>query len=78
MAELKKTFPPGIDYINIYDPTTFVSQSIHEVIVTIGIAIILQSGARGRSIWINASNENTAPGTGRLRAIGWTSKPRTL
>src|SRR5246500_4092685 len=44
MAELKKNFPPGIDYINIYDPTTFVSQSIHEVIVTIGIAIILVIG----------------------------------
>jgi hydrophobe/amphiphile efflux-1 (HAE1) family protein len=41
MAELKKSFPPGVDYINIYDPTTFVSQSIHEVIVTIVIAIIL-------------------------------------
>src|SRR5215831_7703435 len=44
MAELKKNFPPGLDYINIYDPTTFVSQSIHEVIVTIGIAIILVIG----------------------------------
>jgi hydrophobe/amphiphile efflux-1 (HAE1) family protein len=44
MAELKKSFPSGIDYINIYDPTTFVSQSIHEVIVTIGIAIILVVG----------------------------------
>jgi len=44
MAELKKSFPPGIDYINIYDPTTFVSQSIHEVIVTIGIAIVLVVG----------------------------------
>jgi hydrophobe/amphiphile efflux-1 (HAE1) family protein len=44
MAELKKSFPPGIDYINIYDPTTFVSQSIHEVIVTIGIAITLVVG----------------------------------
>ena len=41
MAELKKSFPPGIDYINIYDPTTFVSQSIHEVILTIFIAILL-------------------------------------
>jgi hydrophobe/amphiphile efflux-1 (HAE1) family protein len=41
MAELKKSFPPGLDYINIYDPTTFVSQSIHEVIETIGIAIVL-------------------------------------
>jgi hypothetical protein len=44
MGELKKSFPPGIDYINIYDPTTFVSQSIHEVIVTIGIAILLVVG----------------------------------
>src|SRR6202041_3160781 len=44
MAELKKNFPPGLDYINIYDPTTFVSQSIHEVMKTIGIAIILVVG----------------------------------
>jgi hypothetical protein len=27
MAELKKNFPPGLDYINIYDPTTFVRGS---------------------------------------------------
>ncbi len=44
MAELKKSFPPGMDYINIYDPTTFVSQSIHEVLVTIAIAILLVVG----------------------------------
>src|ERR1700751_3869068 len=44
MAELKKQFPPGIDYINIYDPTTFVSQSIDEVIKTIFIAILLVVG----------------------------------
>src|SRR5258708_7543887 len=44
MAELKKSFPPGLDYFNIYDPTAFVSQSIHEVIVTVGIAIILVVG----------------------------------
>ena len=44
MAELKKSFPPGIDYINIYDPTTFVSQSIHEVLKTIVIAIFLVVG----------------------------------
>jgi hydrophobe/amphiphile efflux-1 (HAE1) family protein len=44
MADLKKSFPPGLDYINIYDPTTFVSQSIREVVVTIGIAIILVVG----------------------------------
>ena len=39
MAELKKTFPSGVDYIRIYDPATFVSQSIHEVITTVFIAI---------------------------------------
>src|ERR1700693_1343568 len=44
MAELKKSFPPGIDYQNIYAPTPFVSQSIHEVMVTIGIAILLVVG----------------------------------
>lgn len=44
MAELKKSFPPGIDYINIYDPTTFVSQSIEEVIKTLVIAIALVVG----------------------------------
>jgi hydrophobe/amphiphile efflux-1 (HAE1) family protein len=44
MAELKKNFPRGIDYINIYDPTTFVSQSIHEVLKTIVIAIFLVVG----------------------------------
>ena len=41
MAELKKTFPPGVDYIKIYDPATFVGQSIHEVIVTVFIAVVL-------------------------------------
>jgi hydrophobe/amphiphile efflux-1 (HAE1) family protein len=41
MAELKKTFPPGVDYIDIYDPSTFVSQSIHEVVVTVFIAVSL-------------------------------------
>jgi hydrophobe/amphiphile efflux-1 (HAE1) family protein len=44
MAELKKSFPTGLDYIRIYDPTTFVSQSIEEVIETIFIAIALVVG----------------------------------
>ena len=44
MAELRKSFPPGVDYLHIYDPTTFVSQSINEVIKTIGIAILLVVG----------------------------------
>ena len=44
MAELKKSFPPGLDYKVIYDPTTFVGQSIHEVIKTILVAIALVVG----------------------------------
>ena len=44
MAELKRSFPPGLDYIRIYDPTTFVSQSINEVVKTIFIAIALVVG----------------------------------
>ncbi|SFA76558.1 hydrophobe/amphiphile efflux-1 (HAE1) family protein [Rhizobium sp. NFR07] len=42
MAELKRTsFPSGMDYMRIYDPTTFVSRSIHEVLETIVIAVLL-------------------------------------
>jgi len=33
MQELKKDFPPGVDSVIIYDPTTFITKSIHEVIV---------------------------------------------
>jgi hydrophobe/amphiphile efflux-1 (HAE1) family protein len=44
MAELRKSFPTGLDYIKIYDPTTFVSQSIHEVMLTVFIAIVLVVG----------------------------------
>src|ERR1700759_1400739 len=41
MGELRKTFPPGVDYMDIYDPSTFVSQSIDEVVLTVFIAISL-------------------------------------
>ncbi len=41
MAELKKKFPPGIDYNKIYDPTNFVDQSIEGVIHTIFEAVLL-------------------------------------
>ena len=44
MADLKKSFPKGLDYMKIYDPTTFVSQSIDEVMLTVAIAIILVVG----------------------------------
>ncbi len=44
MAELRKDFPPGVDYIKLYDPTNFVDQSIEEVIVTIFVAVLLVVG----------------------------------
>jgi hydrophobe/amphiphile efflux-1 (HAE1) family protein len=39
--ELSKDFPPGVAYKVIYDPTIFVAKSVHEVITTIFIAILL-------------------------------------
>jgi multidrug efflux pump len=41
MEELKKTFPEGVDYNIVYDPTTNVRESIREVIKTLFIAILL-------------------------------------
>ena len=41
MAELKKGFPQGIDYTIVYDPTTFVRDSIKAVIETLFIAVLL-------------------------------------
>jgi hydrophobe/amphiphile efflux-1 (HAE1) family protein len=44
MQELKKDFPTGVDSVIIYDPTVFIAKSIHEVIVTIFVAILLVMG----------------------------------
>jgi hydrophobe/amphiphile efflux-1 (HAE1) family protein len=44
MQELKKDFPPGVDSTVIYNPTVFISKSVHEVIVTIFVAILLVVG----------------------------------
>jgi hydrophobe/amphiphile efflux-1 (HAE1) family protein len=41
VAELKKDFPTGVDSIVIYDPTIFVGKSVHEVVTTIFIAVLL-------------------------------------
>ena len=41
MAELKKNFPSGMDYVVEYDPTVFVSKSIDAVVHTLFEAIIL-------------------------------------
>ena len=39
MKELKKSFPPGIDYAIAHDTTTFVRDSLHDVIGTLLIAV---------------------------------------
>src|SRR5436190_13495376 len=44
MESLAKDFPPGLDYRVIYDPTIFVGKSVHEVIITIFVAILLVVG----------------------------------
>jgi hydrophobe/amphiphile efflux-1 (HAE1) family protein len=41
MQDLKKDFPPGVEDIIIYDPTTFVAKSVREVVTTIFVAILL-------------------------------------
>ena len=44
MAELKKDFPAGVDYIIVYDPTIFIGKSVNEVVITIFVAILLVVG----------------------------------
>src|SRR5207249_287952 len=41
MEELKKDFPPGVDYVIKYDTTPFVRESVNEVIKTLRDATIL-------------------------------------
>ena len=41
MAQLKPGFPPGVEYAIVYDPTTFIQQSVDEVELTILIAVVL-------------------------------------
>jgi len=41
MDELKKDFPPGVDYDIVYDPTRFVRTSIEKVVTTLFEAIAL-------------------------------------
>src|SRR4029077_12798387 len=44
IAEVKKSFPPGVGSIVIYDPTIFVAKSVREVVTTIFVAILLVVG----------------------------------
>jgi multidrug efflux pump len=41
MRQLRKNFPPGIDYSIVYDTTPFIRESIHEVFNTLRDAVIL-------------------------------------
>jgi len=41
VAEMSKTFPPGVSYAIAYNPTRFIAQSVHEVIKTIFEAVVL-------------------------------------
>jgi hydrophobe/amphiphile efflux-1 (HAE1) family protein len=41
MDQLAKSFPPGLEYTIIYNPTQFIQQSVDAVIHTIGEAVIL-------------------------------------
>ncbi|MEO6802490.1 MAG: efflux RND transporter permease subunit, partial [Granulicella sp.] len=41
LQELRKSFPPGLDYIVAVDTTTVVSDSIKEVVTTIGEAVVI-------------------------------------
>ena len=41
MDELKKNFPPGLEYSIVYDPTVFVRDSIKAVIITLLEAVLL-------------------------------------
>ena len=41
MAELSKTFPPGVKYVSAIDTTPFVKKSIEEVVKTLAEAIFL-------------------------------------
>jgi hydrophobe/amphiphile efflux-1 (HAE1) family protein len=44
MRGLSKDFPPGVEYKIIYDPTIFIGKSVHEVVITIFVAILLVVG----------------------------------
>jgi multidrug efflux pump subunit AcrB len=44
METLSKEFPPGVAFKVIHDPTIFVGKSVHEVITTIFVAILLVVG----------------------------------
>jgi HAE1 family hydrophobic/amphiphilic exporter-1 len=41
MEELKKSFPPGVDYTIVYNPTQFIAESVNAVYETLAEAVVL-------------------------------------
>src|SRR5690606_37963796 len=41
MEELSRSFPPGLEYDVVYNPTEFISESVNEVVRTIFEAVLL-------------------------------------
>ena len=41
MKELKRRFPPGVEYAIVYDTTPFINESIREVFETLFDAVVL-------------------------------------
>jgi multidrug efflux pump len=41
MDGLQRSFPPGVEWFLPFDATVFIKSAIHEVIVTLGIAVVL-------------------------------------
>src|SRR5690606_27090023 len=41
MEELSKSFPPGLEYTIIYNPTDYIQQSVDAVVATILEAVVL-------------------------------------
>jgi hydrophobic/amphiphilic exporter-1 (mainly G- bacteria), HAE1 family len=41
LAKLSQRFPPGLKYLVNYDTTTFVKDTIHDVLITLSIAFVL-------------------------------------
>ena len=41
MEELKQSFPPGVEYTIVYNPTQFIAESVNAVYHTLGEAIVL-------------------------------------
>ncbi|MGE5505029.1 MAG: efflux RND transporter permease subunit [Actinomycetota bacterium] len=80
MARLSKSFPAGVQYDVVYNPTTFIAQSVHEVIKTIWeavglvvlVVIVFLQTWRASVIPVVAIPVSLVGTFGVLRALGYT------